>query len=325
MKKGLLALPLLLATVSLGACASDTVDIGVLQLVTATPLNLVETNLEETIKASDWGKKKNLKFNLQNPEANSATMATMATLLAQNSDIVVTIATNSTLAVKNAIEKGDNDIPLVFSAVTDAVASSIITSNAAGRPENITGVSDKGDGTAPFMDEIIDGFADAGIVKKIGLFYNSTESNSIEQITDAKAEITKKGWTYEEKTVTKDSEISTVCNSFTAPIIYYPTDNLLVSNKAIISGIAKEKGLFIATSDPSTAESGDALFSHGVDYADIGVSAGETVADILGNGKSASSIAVKTPAGRLAVNKTAAKDWDLVIPEALVNEADVVL
>ncbi|MCI2111571.1 MAG: ABC transporter substrate-binding protein [Bacilli bacterium] len=323
MKKSVLPILSAALLLSLTGCGgTNAVKIGILQLVTATPLNRVESSFESTMKGSEFAKGNEIEFDLQNPEANDATMTTMASLLAEESDIVLTIATNSTLAVKNAIDKGDNDIPLVFSAVTDAVESGIVSTNEAGRKENITGVSDKGDGTAPFMDELIAGFSSFAS-HKIGLIYNSTESNSVQQIEEAKAEISAKGWEYEEKTVTKDSEIETVCNSFSAPILYYPTDNLLVSNKAIVSKVAKEKGLIVATSDPSTAET-DALVAHGVDYSDIGAAAAEVVERIL-SGTKASDIAVEVPSGRLVVNETLAEEWGLSLPEALISEADSVL
>ena len=323
MKKTLLLL-CAFASASLASCGTvRTINIGILQLVTATPLNRVKENFVSVLTAKALEKGEELKFTLQNPEANAATMATMADSLAEQSDLILTIATNSTLAEKNAINKGDNEIPLVFSAVTDAVASQIVGQNEAGRSENITGVSDKGDGTAPFIDEITNGF-DGLSTHKIALVYNSMESNSLQQIAEAKTEILAKGWTFEEKAVTRDSEIETVCNSVTAPILFYPTDNLLVSNKAIVSRIAEEKGLFVATSDPSTAET-DALLAHGVDYADIGVAAAEVAEQILFDGKKASEIAVQIPAGRLVVNQTLATEWGLTLPTALIAEADSVL
>jgi putative ABC transport system substrate-binding protein len=323
------------ASLSLGACQkSNTLTIGVLQLVTATPLNMVEKNFEETLKASSWAEGKDLAFDVENPEAKDATMASMASQLVSKSDLILTIATNASLSVKNAIAGSDREIPQVFSACTDPVGSKIVSQIEAGRSENITGVSDRGP-VAKLIDDVIDNFSGVSGFEsqKIAVMYNPKESNSLVQIGEAEAEIEKKGWSFEAKTVTESKEIYTVASSITAPALYYPTDNLLTSGKAEIAKAAEEKKLVVACGDPSTLEAdastnsqAAALIGRGVDYNEIGVLAAKQALAILSGEQKASEIAVgyvdKNP---LIVNKTLAASWGIALPDSLLNSADTVL
>ncbi len=328
MKKNLIALSAALALCALSSCGkSSTIHIGILQLVSAPPLNAVAENFEAEIKASDWAKGKTIEFDLQNPQADETTMATMATKLASSSDLVLSIATSASQAMKQAIGKLDKEIPLVFSAVTDPVGANLVTTTTAAPGSFVTGVSDMGD-PKKSMDLIADNFP--SIAKKIGMIYNTGESNSRQQIALATAEAEAKGWTVFDKAVSSETEIATSLAGLgdDVKMLYYPTDNMCASNTAQIAKFCKERGVFACCGDSSlvATATGGALFSLGVDYASLGTQAGSLALSILDGTKKASECTVefanKLP---LVVNTKVATDWGVTLPQSLISAADEVI
>jgi putative tryptophan/tyrosine transport system substrate-binding protein len=312
---------------AISSCSSSSdIRIGILQLVTATPLTAVNESFQATILASDFVAKEGhtVEFTIRNPEANATTMASMAAQLATSSDLILSIATNATLAQKQAITTAGVDIPLIFSAVTDPVGAGIISS-ASAHDENIAGVSDMGP-----VDETIDLITNNfdSLPHTLGLIYNTLESNSIAQIATAKTELAAKGWSFEEKTATSTTEVETAMRGFSdsTKIVFYPTDNLMAQSDTVIAQVAKEKELFVACGDSSLVSDGGALFSLGVDYSDLGVQTANVALEVLTD----SAIAKDIPLGTaskfpLVVNTALATEWGLTLPASLVSEADEVI
>jgi putative ABC transport system substrate-binding protein len=328
MKTALKPLPILaLALSALGACSSGgAVRIGILQLVSAPPLNAVAENFEATIRESAWASSHEVSFNLQNPQANGTTMATMADNLVANSSLVLGIATSASQALKTAAARIDSTIPILFSAVTDPVGANLVPTTEGAPGGHITGCSDMGP-----VDEsmrLIDEHFSAIIKKEIALIYNTGESNSLQQIAIAKSAMEGLGWSVLDKAVASATEITTSLNSIPddTKMLYYPTDNMCASSAPAIARFAKERQMFLCCGDSSLVSENDALFSLGVDYANLGARVGEMALSILSGEKTAGEIpvgfATEFP---LVVNETEAASWGVTLPPSLLEAADQVI
>lgn len=305
----------------------NSIDIGILQLVSATPLNKVAESFESTIENSEFAKTHKINFTLRNPEADEATMSTMATNLVSNSDMVLGIATSASQSLKKASKSLDKNIPVLFSAVTDPVDANLVTSTTSANGTNVSGVSDMGD-PKKSMELIDTHFSSTLTSKKVAFIYNSGESNSIQQVSLAKAKMNDLGWSVVDKSVAMETEIETTLNNLGSDVkmLYYPTDNMCAKYKASIAKVAKEKNLFVCCGDSSLVSTGGALFSLGVDYSSLGVQVGEMALKILsGENKIEDTVvgfASKLP---LVVNPSLAASWGVTLPESLVAAADEVV
>ena len=320
-----------LAALSLSALSScsegPSIHIGILQLVSAPPLNAVAEHFEQVIQASSWAQGKTIHFDLQNPELDENTMNTMAVKLASSSDLVLGIATSASQALKKAIGNQDQEIPMLFSAVTDPVGANLVASATAAPGGFVSGVSDMGD-PGKSMDLIADHFTN--IAPKIGFLYNTGESNSRQQIALAKEEAESKGWQVFDKAVSSETEIATSLSTLEDDVkmLYYPTDNMCASNSTIIAKFCKERQMAACCGDSSLVANaiGGALFSLGVDYASLGEQAGAMALSILEGttkvGEMPIQFASKLP---LVINTKLAESWGVSLPESLIAVADEVI
>ena len=204
-------------------------------------------------------------------------------------DLMVGIATPVAAAMQAATE--DDQIPVVFAAVSDPVGAGLVeTLEAPGA--NLTGTSDYLD-TNAVMNLI---FALRPEAKTIGLLYNLSEDASTAPIAAAKAYLEEKGVAYKEYNGVNVSEVMQAAESIVADkvdAVFTPTDNTIMTAELSIYETLKEAGIPHFTGADSFALNG-AFLGYGVDYANLGRETGKMVADILTNGKNPAEVPVMT-------------------------------
>ena len=168
---------------------------------------------------------------MYNGQADSTTLNQIATqLLDDGVDVIVPIATPAAQIVQAATE--DNQIPVVFSAVSDPVGAGLAESmDAPGA--NITGTSDALN-TNAILDLM---FAANPDIKKVGLLYSQSEDSSKKPIEDAKAYLDEKGIEYVEKTGTNNTEVTQAADALIAAgvdAVFTPTDNTVMTAELAI-------------------------------------------------------------------------------------------
>lgn len=231
------------------------------------------------------------------------------------SDNVDLIFANSTPSAIGALQATD-DIPIVFTSVTDAVDAELVPSM--DEPgENITGVVDLHpdaiDETVSFMD---DNFPDA----TVGMVYNAGEQNSVKQIESVKEVAEDTGLQIAERTVANSSEVQQAATSLAeeADLFYIITDNTVVSALDSVAGIAEDQEIPLFVGEPDSLEQGG-FATFGIDYHTIGYRSGEIAADILTGEEDIRDIPVEYPPEiELFINKDAAEkqgvewneEWD---------------
>lgn len=116
--------------------------VGIVQYVDDASLNQIEKAIEAELdaKGAELGVTFDYADYTYNGQADSSTLNQIAAdLVAEGVDVIIPIATPAAMIMQNATE--DNQIPVVFSAVSDPVGAGLVAS-ADAPGANITGTSD---------------------------------------------------------------------------------------------------------------------------------------------------------------------------------------
>ena len=274
-----------------GTAMAAEYKVGIIQFVDDASLNQIEASIEAELDAkSEEGEDKYIyEGYVYNGQADSTTLSQIATqLISDGVDVIVPIATPTAQIVQAATE--DNQIPVVFSAVSDPVGASLVESME--EPgANITGTSDALN-TNAILDLMFIANPD---IKKVGLLYSQSEDASKQPIEDAKAYLEEKGVEYVEKTGTNNTEVTQAADALIAEsvdAVFTPTDNTVMTaelgnyEKFIDAGIPHYAGA------DSFALNG-AFCGYGVDYKNLGKETADMVVEIL-QGADPATTAVKT-------------------------------
>ena len=286
--KKLLALILTFAMLSmLAACGSDstapdggdgqTYKVGLLQLVEHPSLDEIRTAIETELADKGYGDV--IKIDYVNGQNDPSTMNTAAQkFVADGDDAIIAIATNAAQCVAAVTQ----DIPIIFSAITDPVAAELVSDLNA--PDgNVTGISDYIDVAAIFelAEELTPN------IKTYGFIYNMGEVNSVSVIEQAKAYLDGKGIAYEEAFVTNIGEVTTAAQSLIGKVdaFFLPIDNTVASAMSNVADIANANQIPVYTAADSMVHDGG-LATAGVNYTQLGKQTADMLIRILIDGES---------------------------------------
>lgn len=299
-------------TVSLAAAAmiSGTAmaaeyKVGIIQFVDDASLNQIEQNIEKelTAKSEEGGDTYVFDGYVYNGQADSTTLNQITTQLIDDGvDVIVPIATPAAQIVQAATE--DNQIPVVFSAVSDPVGAGLAESmDAPGA--NITGTSDALN-TNAILDLMFVANPD---IKKVGLLYSQSEDSSKKPIEDAKAYLDEKGIEYVEKTGTNNTEVTQAADALIAAgvdAVFTPTDNTVMTAELAIYEKFIDAGIPHYCGADSFALNG-AFCGYGVDYAKLGVETADMVIEVLQGADPATTLIKTFDNGIATVNTETAE------------------
>lgn len=285
------AVTVMAAVMMAGSAMAEDYKVGIIQFVDDASLNQIEAAIEEELDARSEADGNNYVYEgyVYNGQADATTLNQITSqLIADEVDVIVPIATPAAQIVQTATE--DNQIPVVFSAVSDPVGAGL----AASMEEpgaNITGTSDALN-TNAILDLMFTANPD---IKSVGLLYSQSEDSSKQPIEDAKAYLDEKGIEYVEKTGTNNTEVSQAADALIAAgvdAVFTPTDNtVMTAELAIYEKFIDAKIPHYAGAD-SFALNG-AFCGYGVDYANLGTATADMVIDIL-QGADPAKTAVQT-------------------------------
>lgn len=306
----------------LAACGSDSTDtgsdsdnegkvykIGATQIVEHPSLDQAYLGFQEALE--DAGLEVEYDFQSAQNDQNNVKPISDG-FVADNVDLIFANSTPSALGALQAT----NEIPIVFTSVTDAVDAKLVSSME--EPgENITGVVDlHPDAISSTVQFIAEYFPDA----TVGMVYNAGEQNSVRQVETVKEAAEGTGLTIEERTVANTAEVQQAATTLVGDVdvFYIITDNTVVSALDSVIGVANDQDIPLIVGEPdSLAKGGFATF--GIDYKTIGYRTGEIAAKILTGEKSPSDFPVEFPPEiQLFINKAGAEeqgvewntDWD---------------
>ena len=306
---------------SSSSSSDEQIKIGVMQFGEFTALQDAYDGFVQGLEEAGYKDGEIIKINYLSAAADTANCPTIAdTLINDGSDLIFAIATPSVSCIKEKT----TDIPVLFSAVTDAVASELIASNE--EPGgNISGTSDMNP-VAEQIDLLKEMLPDA---QKVAVFYCSSESNSAAQYELAKAQIEKLGMECVQKTISMIDEAKSAIESLKGQVdaIYIPTDNTISDSMTLVAQAANDAGLPIICGEPGMVENG-ATATYGIDYLELGKQTAAMAVEVLTSDNPLETIAkmpvqFQTENCVTAINQASIDALGLKVPQSILDRATV--
>lgn len=281
---------LVIAGVKSNAQEGKKFKIGISQFAEHPALDDVRRGFEDELKS--LGVEADITY--KNSQGDTGVAGVIAQkFVSDKSDLIFGIATVSAQAAKQSTDK----IPVLFSAVTDPVNSQLVkTMDKVGG--NVTGTTD-----ATPMEKQLELFKKINPeIKRIGIIYNTSESNSEIQVANAKEIGAKLGLEIRAVGVNNINDIPQAVNSLVSKVdgFYTITDNIVASAINLISMAANERGLVTVGAEEAHVKGG-ILLTDGLSYYELGRQTGRMAKEILVDGKKPEDMPVETLANTTKV------------------------
>lgn len=297
-----------------GGSDDETVKIGLVQLVEHTSLDQIRESIIAQLEEDGYVDGENIVIDYKNAQNEQSNLKTICQgFVADDVDIIVTITTPAT-----QVAMGETDeIPIVFSAVTDPVAAEVVADME--KPGgNVTGTSDviSVDKIMGLAQEITPGF------KTIGALYNSSETNSVSAIEALKEYAEANDLKVEESAITSANEIQPAAQNLAkkCDIVFSPTDNTVASAIATANQVFTEAKVPFYVGADSMVKDG-AFATYGVDYEYLGQETAKMIIEII-NGADPAEMPVRTmDEMAIYINSQTAESMDLKIPDDIMEKA----
>lgn len=293
-------------------------SVAVTSIVEHPALDSIKDGVFETLTNAGYTQDKDLKWQFQTAQGNTAIAAQIARkFVGDNPDVIVAIATPSAQAVVAATKS----IPVVYSAVTDPVAAQLVPSMQASGT-NVSGVSDTLalEKQVELIKQVV---PDA---KRVGIVYNPGEANSVVVVERLRELLPQSDMTLVEATAARTVDVGAAARSLVGKVdvIYTNTDNNVVSAYEALVKVGTDAKIPLVASDTDSVVRG-AIAALGVNYYDLGLQTGKMVIRIL-EGENPGDIASETSDKlELYVNLGAAKNQGVELDDALIKSATKVI
>ncbi len=318
---------LIIATLMLAGCTKPTTSdkpkdekfvIGIITWVTLPALDAAVEGMIEEVTALVGEDK--VTFILKNANADESSAQLISKdFVDQKVDLIYAVATPSLTATFGATL--DSKTPIIFSAVTDAVAAGVVESNEVPNT-NVSGVSD----AAPIQTQL-------NLIKeilpnanKIGMLYNLSEINGKIQVDQATELAAGMGLEVVAKGISQDSEITLAAQQLatTTDAFYIITDNKIISSIATVVNQANNSGIPVFAAESGQMAAG-LLASDSLSYFNMGKLAGTMIVKVLVDKVDIATLPVVTEgATQLFVSKTVADSLNITLPQSVLDRAEII-
>ena len=267
----------------------QTYKIGICNFVDDASLNQIIANIRDRL--TEISDETGVTFEIIEENCNldgSVMQQIIQDFIVEEVDLMVGVATPVAMTMQGMTE--DNQIPVVFAAVSDPLGAGLVESLEA-PGANITGTSDFLD-TQTVANLI---FATEPEAQNVALLYNPAEDASTRPIADIKAILDGMGISYKEYSGSTISEVVLAVDAIVADdmdVVFTPTDNTIMAAELSIYEALAEAGIPHFTGADSFALNG-AFLGYGVDYANLGVETANIIARVLIDGEDPAAIPVK--------------------------------
>lgn len=318
-KKMLVLFLLVVSGLFLTNCGeNDLIKVGILQYTTINALDNAKNGIIEGLRSEGFIEGENIKVTILNPEADPNSLDFMAKDLVRKNDLVIGIATPAAVALQTACKNEGKDIPILFTAVTDAVDAKLVESNE-NPGANITGTSDMNpiNEQIEIMQKIVPN------IKKIGVLYTVSETNSKVQADVAASKAKELNIECEFGQVTGTNDITQITRSLInsgVEAIYIPTDNNLAKNIPAVVEVANSLGIPTIVGESGMCLNGG-LITLGINYTTLGKITGQMGANIL-KGASPKTMSVQSLSideCDFTVNMATLKALNIEIPSDILD------
>tara|TARA_B100001248_G_scaffold260540_1_gene249012 strand:- start:30343 stop:31341 length:999 start_codon:yes stop_codon:yes gene_type:complete len=315
----------LLGLTFLGSAAKSNetkqIAVSVIQVVEHPALDATRKGILDELKEQGYSPENNLKWSFETAQ-NSPLLASQISqkFAFDKPDVIVAIGT---LAGQSALRPArTQDIPVVFSSVTDPLGAQLVSSLE--RPAgNVTGVSNLIPVVPQFelFREILPQ------LKRIGMVYNPGEINSVKMVELCQAAANELGIELITAMAEKSIDVNAAAHHLTAEgvdALFVSNDNTALSAFKTLIKIATENNIPVFCSDTDYVYFG-ALAALGPNQYLHGRQTGRIIIDIL-KGKAPTEIPVGFPEKtELFLNQKMAKTLGITLPSKLIQEASTVI
>ncbi|MCI5700965.1 MAG: ABC transporter substrate-binding protein [Lachnospiraceae bacterium] len=300
--------------------AEVTYKIGISQFAEHGSLDNCREGFLEGLKEAGIEEGKNLEVMYDNAQADTGTASTIADdYVSKNVDLICAIATPTAMAAYNSTM--DTDIPVIYTAVSDPVASQLANEDGTS-VGNITGTSDKLPVTEQ-LEMIREILPDA---KKIGILYTTSETNSESTIAEYKEHAAEYGFEIVESGINTIADVPLAAADLASKVdcINNLTDNTVVSALQTVLKAANDAGIPVFGSEIEQVKSG-CLAAMGLDYLELGKQTGAMAAKVLKGEAKAEELNFETiTEASLYINTAAADKIGMTLDQAFVDGASEV-
>ena len=240
-------------------------------------------------------------------------------MVASGYDLVIAVATPAAMSAYSAVQNASADTPVVFCAVSDPVAAGLVETMEVPN-KNCTGTADAIDIAGQI--ELIKTLQPE--IKTLGVFYTTSEANSISQLKTLEAECAKAGIELKSQGIAEASELASAAAALIPQVdaITNLTDNNVVDNMNVFLEQANAAKIPVYGSEIEQVKKG-CLASASIDYVALGERTGQIAVDILGGKDAKTYPAVTVTDSFLVVNPDVASKLGITIPESLADVQQV--
>ena len=294
------------------------INIGVCQLTQHASLDASYEGFVAGLAEAGYVDGENIKIDFQNASGDVTNAQQICELFEGNGvNMVLAIATPAAQSAVNVFQ--ETEVPVLFTAVTDAVSNGIVDSNEA-PGKNVTGTLDM-----PVIADQIQIIKDIlPEAKTLAILYTSSEANSEIQAEEAKAAAEALGMEVIIQTASSSNDYQQVVESVanSADAIYLPSDNGFASAMATVHSAAVEYKIPVFCAVEAMIQEGG-IATYAIDYYELGKQTAAQAVRIL-EGEKASEVAVETQKEfALVINETFAKELGIEIPAEILEKADI--
>lgn len=288
-------------------------------VLTASPaFNMTIEGLREGLAQLGYHEGKNLNFLIEDAQGEVSNLASRAASLVEaKPHLIVTITTAATAAAQHAT----TTLPIVFTVVSDPLASGFVASRASSK-NNLTGIANH---AISFSNKRLALLQEIDATIKRVLVLVATHESVAQMSFQSLAEVAPKlGFELVRRDVTNRAEIAQVL--FTQPpgsvdALFQLPSGLLTTHIDLLIQKAQADRIPLSVAGPSLVKKG-ALLSYGPDIRLIGVQAAKLIDEILRGAKPA-EMPIQTPEKLfLTLNLATARRMGLKLPFSVLERAD---
>jgi putative tryptophan/tyrosine transport system substrate-binding protein len=280
--------------------------IGVTQIVEHPSLNAAYEGFKEALEDSGL----DVEYVVQNAQNDNSANTTIATnLVSSGVDLIFANSTPSAQAVASATQ----EIPIVFTSVTDAVGAELVESLES-PGGNVTGTIDLHPDVIPqtlkFLKEELG-------AKNIGMIYNAGEQNARVQVDKVHEFLKDMDLTVVEAPVATSADVKQAVDSLIGKVdsLYIIKDNTVVSALESVNLVAFDNKLPMMVGELDSVKRGG-LAAYGFSYHDLGYETGQMAVKILKGESKPSELPVQVPKNlKFVMNEDSASKIGLEIKE----------
>lgn len=230
----------------------------------------------------------NIRYEIVNAGFDTSLIPQMiSNIKSHHPKVLVVMTTPIAQYAKNVIK----DIPLVYSAITNPVASGLLK-NAHHSEDNITGSSDKQNLklVLTFAKQVLNA------PSRVGILYSTAEANDNALVTMMKQAARQSGMTVTAIPIDQSRDIPVAMQAFykTVDFIYVGGSGAIQPALPIIASESNKMGIPVFNLDEAAVQDNMVLASFGVNYHQVGMNTGKLIVSVL-EGQSIASIAPNNP------------------------------